>query len=258
MKSSLKDALRLLAEATGHEVSKTSVYTSQKLRHRLLFSYLPIDLVLDVGANTGQFARQCRAAGYRGKILSFEPSASAHAALLRSAASDPHWSVADRVALGTVNGETEINIALNSYSSSILPMLDAHLSAAPNSAYLQKEKVPLRRLDDVLTNFLAATDTSDHTIFLKLDVQGYESHVLAGAPKVLANTVALQLEMSLLPLYEGETLMPQMHANLTAQGFELWDLEPSFRNPATGRLLQVDGIFTRSASKPSLRAINSF
>jgi FkbM family methyltransferase len=243
MKSSLKDALRSLTEASGLELSKTSVYTSQKLRHRLLFSKLHIDLVLDVGANTGQFARLCRAAGYRGEILSFEPSASAHAALLRSAASDPLWSVADRMALGATNGETEINIAVNSYSSSILPMLDAHLSAAPNSAYLQKEKVPLRRLDDVL-----AATASSHNIFLKLDVQGYESHVLAGATHVLNHTVALQLEMSLLPLYEGETLMPQMQADLTAKGFDLWDLEPSFRDPATGRLLQVDGIFTKQIS----------
>jgi FkbM family methyltransferase len=241
MKSSLKDALRSLAEATGLEVRKTSVYTSQKLRHHLLFSQLHIDLVLDVGANTGQFARQCRAAGYSGKILSFEPSASAHAALLRSAASDPLWTVADRMALGAANGETEINIAVNSYSSSILPMLDAHRSAAPNSAYIQKERVSLRRLDDVVV----ATVPSHNNIFLKLDVQGYESHVLAGAAQVLAHSVALQLEMSLIPLYEGETLMPQMHANLAAQGFALWDLEPSFRDPATGRLLQVDGIFTK-------------
>ena len=241
MKSSLKDALRSLAEATGLEVRKTSVYTSQKLRHHLLFSQLHIDLVLDVGANTGQFARQCRAAGYNGKILSFEPSASAHAALLRSAASDPLWAVADRMALGAANGETEINIAVNSYSSSILPMLDAHRSAAPNSVYIQKERVPLRRLDDVVV----ATVPSHNNIFLKLDVQGYESHVLAGAAQVLAHSVALQLEMSLLPLYLGETLMPQMHADLAAQGFALWDLEPSFRDPATGRLLQVDGIFTK-------------
>jgi FkbM family methyltransferase len=247
MKSSLKNALRSITEATGHEVKKISVYTSPKLRLRLLFSQLHIDLVLDVGANTGQFARQCRAAGYRGKILSFEPSASAHVELLHSAASDSLWTVADRMALGATNGEIEINIALNSYSSSILPMLDAHLSAAPNSAYLQKEKVPLRRLDDALADLLAAT-TPGHTIFLKLDVQGYESHVLAGASQLLANTVALQLEMSLLPLYAGETLMPQMQANLITKGFELWDFEPSFRDPATGRLLQVDGIFLRQPS----------
>ena len=247
MTTSFKHALRNLAETTGLEVRPTNVYTSQKLRHRLLFSYLPIDLVLDVGANTGQFALQCRAAGYQGEILSFEPSAAAHAALTQTSADDPHWSVADRMALGAANGETEINIAVNSYSSSILPMLDAHRSAAPNSAYIQKERVPLRRLDDVVV----ATVPSHNNIFLKLDVQGYESHVLAGATQILANTAALQLEMSLLPLYDGETLMPKMHANLAAQGFDLWDLEPSFRDPATGRLLQVDGIFTRSTSKSS-------
>jgi FkbM family methyltransferase len=242
MNTHLKDTLRSLAEATGLELRKTSVYTSQKLRHQLLFSQLPIDLVLDVGANTGQFVHQCRAAGYKGEIISFEPSAAAHAGLLQSAAPDPFWTVADRMALGAKTGEVEINIAANSYSSSILPMLDSHLAAAPHSAYLQKEKVPLRRLDDIVPS-----NTPGRHIFLKLDVQGYESHVLAGATQLLNHTLALQLEMSLLPLYEGEALMPQMHAVMTAKGFDLWDLEPSFRDPATGRLLQLDGIFTRSS-----------
>jgi FkbM family methyltransferase len=245
MNPHLKDTLRTLAEATGLEVRKTSVYTSQKLRHQLLFSQLPIDLVLDVGANTGQFVHQCRAAGYKGEIISFEPSADAHAGLLRSAAADPLWTVADRMALGATTGEVEINIAANSYSSSILPMLDSHLAAAPNSAYLQKEKVPLRRLDDILAD-LPATAPGRY-IFLKLDVQGYESQVLAGATRLLNHTLAVQLEMSLLPLYEGETLMPQMHAAITAKGYDLWDLEPSFRDSATGRLLQIDAIFLQSS-----------
>jgi hypothetical protein len=54
--------------------------------------------------------------------------------------------------------------------------------------------------------------------------------------------------MSLLPLYEGEVLMPEIGARMTAHNFDLWDLEPSFRDPTNGRLLQVDGIFTRSSS----------
>jgi FkbM family methyltransferase len=244
MSPSIKDALRSLTEAASLEVRKTSVYTSQKLRHHLLLSQRHIDLVLDVGANTGQFARQCRAAGYKGEIISFEPSASAHASLLQFAAADPLWSVADRMALGATNGEVEINIAANSYSSSILPMLDSHLSAAPASRYLHKEKVPLRRLDDVLA-------PTDRRIFLKLDVQGYEPQVLAGATELLSQTLAVQLEMSLVPLYEGEVLMPEICAGMTASGFELWDFEPSFRNPSSGRLLQVDGIFTRPTSDRS-------
>jgi FkbM family methyltransferase len=247
MKSSFKDALRSLAEASGFEVRKTNVYTSPKLRHHLLFSQLQIDLVVDVGANTGQFAHQCRAAGYKSEIISFEPSAAAHASLLQCAEADPLWNVADRMALGAADGEIEINIAANSYSSSILPMLDSHLSAAPASQYLHKEKVPIRRLDDVLV-------PTNRRIFLKLDVQGYESQVLAGATQILAHTLAVQLEMSLVPLYEGEVLMPGICATMTDIGFELWDFEPSFRDPATGRLLQIDGIFTRPSFDQSTRS----
>jgi hypothetical protein len=69
--------------------------------------------------------------------------------------------------------------------------------------------------------------------------------------QLLNHTLAVQLEMSLLPLYEGETLMPQMHAAITAKGFDLWDLEPSFRDPVTGRLLQLDAIFIRPSFDPS-------
>jgi FkbM family methyltransferase len=238
----IKATLRSFAASHGYEIEHTTVYTSKKPRYQALFSLLHIDLIIDVGANTGQFASQCRTYGYHGEIISFEPSSSAHAALLQSAASDPRWTVADRMALGAATGEAEINIAANSVSSSILPMLNSHLSAAPNSAYLQKEKVPLRRLDDVL-----APTFPGRSIFLKLDVQGYEPQVLTGATQLLSQTAAIQLEMSLLPLYDGEILMPQMTADMRAKGFHLWDLEPSFRDDNTGQLLQVDGIFTRQS-----------
>jgi FkbM family methyltransferase len=237
---SIKNTLRSFAEANGLAVRKTNVYSSQKLRHRKLFSLLGIDLLIDVGANAGQFATLCREYGYEGQILSFEPSSAAHRELLTVASDDPLWTVADRMALGAVTGEVEINIAANSLSSSILPMLDTHLCAAPQSQYVQREQVPMHRLDDVLPE-----DTESRTIFLKLDVQGFEPQVLGGAAHTLSRTSAVQLEMSLVPLYEGELLLSQMCSTMNAKGFELWDLEPSFRDPSTGRLLQVDGVFTR-------------
>jgi FkbM family methyltransferase len=245
MTQSLKHSLRSVVEATGHQIRKTDVYSSQKLRRRLLFSLLKIDLVIDVGANTGQFAQHCRDAGYQGEIISFEPATLAHARLLTAAAADPLWTVAERVAVGEVDGEVELNIAANSLSSSILPMLNSHLAADPASRYLHKEKVPLRRLDSLLPSLLPHAINPARRILLKLDVQGYESQVLTGATQTLDLVLALQLEMSLLPLYEGETLMPQMIAELATKGFELWDLEPNFRDPATGRLLEMDGVFTR-------------
>jgi FkbM family methyltransferase len=240
---SIKHSLNSLAQTTGFQLRRTNVYTSKTLRQSRLFSLLEIDLVIDIGANSGQFAHLCRNFGYRGQIISFEPSATAHANLLRSAAADPLWTVADRMALGASTGEVEINISANSFSSSILPMLNSHLSVAPESGYTHREKVPLRRLDHVLK-----TIAINRRIFLKLDVQGFESQVLQGATGILPHTLAVQLEMSLLPLYEDEVLMPEMCAVMHAKGFELWDLETAFRDTATGRLLQVDGVFTRQAT----------
>ena len=153
---------------------------------------------------------------------------------------DPNWTIADRMAVGDRSGQVELNVAGNSTSSSVLPMLSTHATAAPHSRYIGKEIVPLRRLDDVLES-----KVDGRKIFLKLDVQGFESSVLNGAEHVVARTVALQLEMSLLPLYQGEILMPEMYQFLRGKGFEVWDLQPGFRDPATGRLLQVDAVFTK-------------
>jgi FkbM family methyltransferase len=238
--SSVREKLRSLGQTVGLEVRQTNVYSSKKLRLRHLLSHFQIDLVLDAGANHGQFALLCRSCGHRGEIISFEASAAAHTKLLTKAAADPLWTVADRVALGATAGEAQINIASNSMSSSILPMLDAHLSAAPASRYVHKEKVPMRRLDDLLP----ALNPSRRILF-KLDVQGYESQVLAGAPGVLSRALAVQLEMSIVPLYDGELLMPQMIAKMSAHGFDLWDLDANLRDPSISRLLAIDGVFAR-------------
>jgi FkbM family methyltransferase len=231
----LKARAGYAARAFGYDIHK-----SRDRRSLDLFSLLGIDLLLDVGANRGQYALSLRASGYKGEILSFEPLSKAHATLLALSKNDPHWTIADRVAVGDRSGEIEINLAHNSVSSSVLPMLDSHITAAPRSRYVGKEIVPLRRLDDLLESTVGG-----RKIFLKLDVQGFESYVLRGAEHILRTALALQLEMSLLPLYQGEVLMPEMYQFLREKHFELWDLQPGFRDPTTGRLLQVDAVFTR-------------
>jgi FkbM family methyltransferase len=58
-----------------------------------LLAHYQINLILDVGANDGQFAREMRELGYNGRIASFEPMASCIATLQKLAEADPLWSV---------------------------------------------------------------------------------------------------------------------------------------------------------------------
>lgn len=201
------------------------------------------DLIIDVGANVGQFAQQLRNSGYSGKIVSFEPLSGAYETLLEKSRGDANWVIGPRSALGDHNGRIDINVARNTYSSSILPMLELHQRAAPDSGYLAKENVPLETLDRVTPGFLK----DSRTPFLKIDTQGYEWEVLDGARATLPSYKGLLVELSLAPLYEGQHLWMEMVERLREEGFILWAIKPVFHDPDDGRTLQVDGLFLRNS-----------
>ncbi len=200
-----------------------------------------INLIVDVGANTGQFGELLREGGYTGRIVSFEPLSAARRKLTAAAARDPLWEVAPPMAIGDADGEIQINVAGNSVSSSALPMLKSHAEAAPASVYVGTETVPLRTLDSVVDPYVRP----DTVMFLKIDTQGYEDRVLRGARSVLSRTQGLQLELSLVPLYEGQKLFAELLAELHAAGFELWNMTAAFIEPVNGRLLQIDATLFR-------------
>jgi FkbM family methyltransferase len=200
-----------------------------------------VDVVFDVGANTGQFATMLRDAGFPGQIVSFEPSTVAHSTLSKRAQRDANWVIAPRMALGDHDGLITLNLAGNSASSSVLPMLPSHVSAAPESRYIGSETADLRTLDSVSPDFASNTDR----IFLKLDVQGFEYNVLQGAARFLRRVAGIQIELSLVPLYDGERLFHSMLHDLEECGYEMWSLIPGLVDLDTGRLLQLDAIFFR-------------
>jgi FkbM family methyltransferase len=202
-----------------------------------------VTIVLDVGANTGQFAKSLRLGGYLGRIVSFEPLSSAHGRLVRAAKRDCNWSVAPRMAIGDHDGSIEINIAGNGVSSSILGMLPAHLAADPDSAYVGREMVPMRTLDGAAAKYVRREDR----IFLKADVQGAENCVLAGAANLLPQVVGLQLELSLVPCYRDQLLFFAMTERMGRLGYSLWALSPGATDERTGRQLQCDGVFVRES-----------
>jgi|KBSMisStaDraftv2_1062788.scaffolds.fasta_scaffold605952_1 FkbM family methyltransferase len=233
--------LRDLLRGAGIEVHRRTIHNSIDVQLERLLRGVGIDLVLDVGANAGQYAGGLRLLGYSGRIVSFEPLSTAHAQLSRAARPSAGWEIAPRMAIGDADGTVSIHMAGNSVSSSILDMLPAHERAAPGSAYVASETVPLRRLDGVAGEYLAGA----RRILLKIDAQGYEDRVLAGAAGLLDRITAIQTELSLVPLYAGQLLFDEMRKRVEALGFELYAVFPGYVEERTGRTLQLDGFFLR-------------
>ena len=199
-----------------------------------------VDLVLDVGANIGQYALRTRSAGYHGRIVSFEPLSSAYAELSARAAADTAWDCRNQ-ALGSSAGRRELHIAANSYSSSLLDIDDRHLESAPESRYVGTETADVVLLDSIWDEVVRDAERP----YLKLDVQGFELEALRGAERSLPKLAGVEPELSLAPLYEGAPTYREVSDHLEAAGFRLAGLQPEFFDPETAELLQAQGIFVR-------------
>lgn len=202
-----------------------------------------IDFVIDVGANSGGYAVGLRKHGYDRRIASFEPLPEPFTLLSRRASSDSRWEVYQQ-AVGAEPGEIEINIAGNAgASSSALPMLQRHRDAAPDSAYVGQITAAVGTLDD----WIAGQAELGERVFIKLDVQGFEAEVLAGARGILESDLlaGIQMEISFVPLYEGAMDWREAFCRADEYGLRLFALEPGFSDKETGQMLQADGIFVR-------------
>lgn len=198
-----------------------------------------VDLVIDVGANVGQYAERVRALGYQGHILSFEPQRLAYDQLMRTASRDPSW-VVRQLALGESTGAAELFRSANSVSSSLHRVQEEHTRAAPEAREVGSEYVQMSTLDKEVG---ARSGTAT---WLKLDVQGHELAVLRGGSDTLAACLAVQVELSFAPLYAEQADWVELCSHLTAQGLVLRHLEPGFEDPTTGHLQQADALFVRT------------
>ncbi len=237
-----KGFVRKLANQLGIEITRFNSKGSDRARLARYLLSRKVNLVFDVGANIGQYGKELRALGYRGRIVSFEPVDGAHLRLTKVAARDANWIVAPRIAIGSEEGVISINVSASSVYSSVLKSASwlAHMDAA--SAVAHQEQVPLVALNSLAPQYMDRGDVA----FLKVDVQGFEYEVLHGADKILPSLCGVQLELSLLPLYQGEKPFRFMLDFMESKGFELHSLASVFADEATGREIQLDAIFVRA------------
>jgi FkbM family methyltransferase len=205
-------------------------------RRQALMKRHGISTVVDIGANVGRYAERLRDLHYSGRIISFEPLPVAYSKLARKSKRDDKWQT-ENYAIGPTSESVLLNVATNSESSSLLPMLKRHLDAAPDAVMCETAVVRQKPLENVLDRL------QSEIVMIKIDTQGYEREVIGSAGAHLPNVALIELEVSLQPLYEGQALFLEMDAILQKQGFSLVSLEEGFFDAATGELLQLDAIY---------------
>lgn len=230
-----------IGHSVGIDMTRRSVLRNPDLRRQQLLLDAGITVVLDLGANRGQYATTLRHHGYTGRIISFEPLRGPFDELSVAASGDPLWRC-ERLAVGADSGTATLHVAANGgASSSFLPMTPLLEAVAPYTEYVGDESVDVARLDDLRADLFRPADRS----FLKIDVQGFEHEVLKGAGQTLAAVRAVELELSLTGLYVGQPCMHDLLAELGAAGFTPFSFEPAFMDARTGRVLQVDAVLVR-------------
>ncbi|HSN91740.1 MAG TPA: FkbM family methyltransferase [Anaeromyxobacteraceae bacterium] len=230
----LKRALR----ATRWDVVLVEESAHAAARRVRLLRAMGIDLVLDVGANLGQFGRELRARGYAGRIVSFEPLLAAHAVLAEVAARDGNW-VAERLALGASPGTATIHVTANLASSSFLDATPRLGRTAPYAAVTGTEEVPVTTLAVAIERHVRPSDRA----FLKIDTQGFEKVVLESAGGRLPRIDCIQVELALQRTYRDQPDFDEMYRWFRERDYQLAVVEPGFSDPRSGIVLEVDATF---------------
>ena len=211
-----------------------------------LLHRLDVNVVLDVGANRGQFAKRLRRDGYTGRIVSFEPIPHIADQLEKAAAEDPDWQVV-RCALGDRDQQVEMNVGVGEGRySSLLPASRFGRTWSSRIDAHDPVSVSVRRLDGLFEESVAGV--ADPRVYLKLDTQGYDLQAFAGAGELVTRFVGMQSEMSLVPLYDG---MPHLTEQLTtyeAAGFQVTGMFPVIIDRPTMRVIEFDTVMVRTGA----------
>jgi FkbM family methyltransferase len=244
IRTKIKDFLDLVTHPFGINIERhfgTTLGLKQILN---VFEQQGIDMLLDVGANTGQYAMSMLNLGYNGTIISFEPLKDVYDILKSNQSKYNNWRLYDRAAIGDYCGKTIINISENFESNSILPINETHLKAAPSAKYVGHVETPIYTLDSILPNIIKP----GNKICLKIDTQGFEDKVLSGATESLKKIILIQLELSLVSLYDGSKTIEWMLPYLNEIGFEPVLFLPGFVDRTTEQIQQLEGLFINKSN----------
>ena len=235
--------LKKILRKFGLEIKRTVGQVSLESHLKSVLDKNQIDLVINVGANIGQYGDWLRFMGYKGDILSFEPLPSAFKLLSEKSNKDKRWRSAN-IGLGDSKEVKYINEYENSSFSSILTVND--FASNRFSGLINSAKVAISV--DTLDNYLKKTpDYRNRRIFLKMDTQGYDLNVFRGAKCTLDACRAIQTELSFIDLYDGMPSYREVLHEFEADGYGVSGIFAISRNIDL-QIIEADCVLIRSTT----------
>lgn len=238
----LRNALKSLLWKAGIDIKLHRNSATFELNLMSLIIKNKIDLIIDVGANTGQFGELLKKIGYSNKLYSFEPNPYAFKILSEKASSVANWSC-HPIALGEKTEEMELNLHESSVFSSFQDINETGLKLWPSLKNSKRISVNVVRADQ----FFKKEDLKNSNILLKMDTQGFDNKVFVGANDIMQNVHVLLSELSFKPIYENMMIWSDSIKLYESEGFYLSGLYPVSRTDGW-RLIEADGLFCRDTS----------
>lgn len=190
-----------------------------------------IKTVIDIGANDGAFGAFIARYFSASSVYSFEPLPFCVAEIEKRFTHIPDFRIFN-MALSDYTGSE--SFYCNSYSpaSSLLRVSDTSKEEFPQTSGEQPIPIKVVRLDDVIEAGGLVRD-----IFIKMDVQGMEDRVIKGGKKVFSAAKCVLVEMSFVPMYNGQPLFEEVHDLLVGLGFRFSGIKNQINSDKTGQPL---------------------
>jgi hypothetical protein len=128
------------------------------------------------------------------------------------------------------------------FMSSLLPVTEETLRVFPDTAHWTPQDVTVSTLDK-----WAESHKLEPPILIKMDVQGYEGHVIRGGRATIQKAQVLLLEVSFVELYAGQCLFDELYDAVRELGYRCVGMTYPLCDRESGRALQTDALFARSA-----------
>jgi FkbM family methyltransferase len=195
-------------------------------------------MVVDVGANVGDWTATLLSFYRPAKLICVEPDPRLALHLRQRFAGNDIVTVSEH-AVGSAPGKAQLNVMEDSVFNSLRKPVESVQGLYPASFRVTKTvDVEVRTLDSLLAG-------GGSIKLLKIDVQGFEREVLAGAKEVLARTNFVLMEANFQPHYEGEAGFHELQELMRAHGFSL----SNYSKPkgSRGQALYADVLYVRGS-----------